>query len=283
VIVPPRLGLDTYMVHRTLTAKDPALKRDLWWVLDQLESLGLTGVQIDPSHFPGQDAATLERIAKATRPKGHYVEFGMGGWGVDRLQERIKLTARFGGKALRTFCGDENSPPDKLALFLEAAPPAFREAAATAEEYGVDIAVENHGDFTIAQMKELIERTNHPRVGVCFDTGNALFRDEDPMEAARVLMPYTTSMHLKDWTMWRGPDGKHQWREAPLGEGQVPVKDILELMVRNRPGLFMALESPARISDDESETVQREWRHLVDTAARANRMLAELGVSHVRA
>lgn len=283
ILVPPRLGLDTYTLHRTLTAKNPALRKDLWWVIGQLEELRLTGLQIDPSHFPGEDEATLTRLRQATAPKGFYVEFGMGGWTVERLRQRIKLTARFGGQALRTFLGDENSKPDQVNFFVEAAAPALHEAAETAEEYGVNIAVENHGDVTTAQMKELMERAGHPRVGVCFDTGNALFRDEDPLESARVLLPYAHSMHLKDWVMRRDSNGKHVWAEKVLGEGQSPVKQILELAVRTRPGLYIALEAPVWPGEDERETVEREWRHAVACARAANRFLSEIGASHVPA
>ena len=37
-----------------------------------------------------------------------------------------------------------------------------------------DIAVENHGDFTAAQLKALLDAVGHPRVGACLDTGNSL-------------------------------------------------------------------------------------------------------------
>lgn len=282
VLVPPRLGLDTYTMHRTLTARDPELRRDLWWLIERLDELGVTGLQIDPSHFPGQEPEVLERLSRTLRPSGRYVEFGMGGWGVDRLQERIKLTARFGGKALRTFCGSEESSPEQIRFFLEAAPPALREAGATAEAYGVDIAVENHGDFTTQQMLTLIERTDHPRVGVCFDTGNALFRDEDPLASARALLPLATSMHLKDWTMSRDAQGKHIWNEAVLGQGEVPVREILAMAVRTRPGLYIAVETPVRPGSDERETVHREWRHALACARAARQLLWELGVSHVK-
>jgi 3-oxoisoapionate decarboxylase len=271
-----RLGLDTYSLHRCLTASDPALKRDLWWVVEQLEALKLTGLQIDPSHFPGLEEETLSRLEAATLPRGYYVEFGMGGWGVDRMEQRIKLTARFGGRALRTFCGGEGCGPERIALYLEAAPPELHKAGDIAERYGVPIAVENHGDFTIAEMKELLERTDHPWVGVCFDTGNALFRNEDPWEAARELLPYSFSMHLKDWTMTPQADGPPHWKEAVLGQGQVPIRDILELTVKTRPGLYIALETPVQPSDDEKETVEREWRHVQACAEVANRYLTEL-------
>lgn len=272
----PPLGLDTYTLHRSLTAKDPRNKRDLWWVLDQLDSHGLEGVQIDPSHFPGDDEATLGRLASVVRPRGHYLEFGMGGWDPKRLEQRIKLTARFGGRAVRTFCGGETSSPEEIANYLKWAPPALREAARAADQYDVNIAVENHGDLTAAQMKTLLDAVGHPRVGACLDTGNSLFRKEDPIECARILAPYVRSMHLKDWTMNFRPDGTPEWKEAVLGTGQVPVREVLQIATEATPGLYIALEAPVRPSSDEAETVEREWRQFVANARIARELLADL-------
>jgi sugar phosphate isomerase/epimerase len=274
-----RLGLDTYSLHRTLTAKDVRHRHDLWWVLDHLETLGLSGLQIDPSHFPGNDEATLARLESIVRPRGYYIEFAMGGWDAKRLAERIKLTARFHGKAVRTFCGDERATPAQIETFLKWAPPALREASHAADEYQVDIAVENHGDLTAVQLRELLDRVGHPRVGACFDTGNSLFRQEDPVVCAKTLAAYARSMHLKDWTMRRGPDGGIQWSEAVLGHGQIPVREVLAVILAARPDLYIAVETPVRPSNDEAETVQREWRHVTASAAAARRLLADLSSS----
>jgi sugar phosphate isomerase/epimerase len=272
----PRLGLDTYTLHRCLTAKDPGNKKDLWWVLEQLESHGLEGVQIDPSHFPGDDEATLRRLASVVGPRGQYVEFGMGGWDPARLEQRGKLTARFGGRAVRTFCGGETCSEEKIANYLKWAPPALRQAAEAAERHGFDIAVENHGDFTSAQLKTLLDAVGHPRVGACMDTGNSLFRKEDPLKCAKTLAPYVKSMHLKDWTMAFRPDRTPEWKEAVLGTGQVPVRDILRIATDANPGLYIALEAPVQPSGDETETVSREWRQFESNARIARQMLADL-------
>jgi len=271
-----RLGLDTYTLHRSLTAKDPKNRRDLWGVLDQLDDLGLEGIQIDPSHFPGDDEKTLERLKSLVKPRGHYIEFGMGGWDMKRMEARIRLTAQFGGRALRTFCGSERNSQEELQNFIRWATPAFREAGKIAGAHGVHVAVENHGDFTSAQLKELLARVGHPRVGACLDTGNSLFRGEDPMECARTLAPYALSMHLKDWTMTRQQDGTPRWKEAVPGKGQIPVLEILRLVARYKSDLFIALESPVQPSEDEAETVAREWRHLVASARAAREMLKAL-------
>lgn len=271
-----RLGLDTYSLHQCLTAKDPRNRKDLWWVLDQLEPCALEGVQIDPSHFPGDDEKTLERLASVVGPRGHYVEFGMGGWDPTRLEHRGKLTVRFGGRAVRTFCGGETTSHEKIAEYIKWAPPALRQAAEAADRYGFDIAVENHGDFTSTQLKALLDAVDHPRVGACLDTGNSLFRKEDPIHCARVLAPYAKSMHLKDWTMSFRPDGTPEWKEAVLGTGQVPVKEMLRIAIEANPNLYIALEAPVRPSEDETETVDREWQFFKQNARVARELLADL-------
>jgi sugar phosphate isomerase/epimerase len=271
-----RLGLDTSSLHRTLTAKDASRRRDIWWLLDRLEELRLEGLQIDPSHFPGDDENTLSRLGTIVGRQGYYVEFGASGWDVTLLASRIRLTARFGGKSVRTFCGSERSSQEEIAQLMDLAVPALRHAAGVADAYRVDIAVENHGDFTSAQLRDILERVGHPRVGACLDTGNSLLRGEDPLQCARTLAPHVRTVHLKDWTVSRDADGTVRWTEAIPGRGQVPVREILKLVVAERPGIHIALESDVQPSIEEAETVSREWRHLKESAAAARKILDEI-------
>lgn len=268
-----KLGLDTFTFHRTLTARDPANRRDIWWIIDLAHEHGLEGLQIDPSHFPGDDETTLKRLASVVGPRHMYIEFGMGGWDPTRMRHRIELTARFGGKALRTFCGGEVSTQEQIENYLKWAPPALHDAADAAEKHSVYIAVENHGDFTAEQMKRLIEAADHPMIGVCFDTGNALFRKENPLACARTLAPITRSMHLKDWRMSFDEGGHPVWKETPFGEGEGKVEAALGIIDPKSKGLYIAIENPVAPSDDEAETVQREMKHFLHTVEAAKDML----------
>jgi sugar phosphate isomerase/epimerase len=268
-----KLGLDTYSVHHALSASDPDLKKDLLWLVDHLLELRLEGLQVDPSHFP-DDPETLDKLKSAIEVKGHYVEFGMGGWTVDRMKERIALTRQFGGKALRTFLGSENTSVEQLQQWMDLAVPAFKEVAPVAEEAGVYVAIENHGDFISEQMQAFIERIGHPYVGVCLDTGNSLFRKEDPLDCAKRLAPYTRSMHLKDWTMDFNEAGEPEWTGAVLGEGEVPVAEILKIVVgQAQNDLYIALENPIKATGSMKETVDHEWSHVRNSAEVALEML----------
>lgn len=274
-----RLGLDTYTVHRSLTAQDESNRVSLWRLIDRLDELGLTGLQIDPSHFkclPGDDPKALDRLEEVHHEKGYYFEIGMGGWDPDRMVERIRMTARFGGKALRTFCGHEGTTQEELRNYIQWSAPAFRQAAEATEDCDVRIAVENHGDFTSDQMLELIELADHPRVGVCLDTGNSLFRKEDPIRCAKNLAKYTYSMHIKDWFMTFDEKGHPQWEPAVVGKGEVPVADILRIVAGHHRDLYLAIENPIQPLDTEAATVKREWQHLVASAKATNELLSSL-------
>jgi sugar phosphate isomerase/epimerase len=273
-----KLGLDTYMLHRSLTAKDPALRRDFFSMLDMLDEHGLDGVQIDPSHFPGDDAATLERIRSIVEPKGLYVEFGMGGWDPTRMEQRIKLTSQFGGRALRTFFSGENAKWEQLKEWMNYAEQPFKQIGDVAAKHNVWVAIENHGDFTGPQLRDFLERVNHPRVGACFDTGNSLWRKEDPIECAKALAPYAFSMHLKDWTMTFDAEDKPHWTENLLDTGQIPVTKVLKIVAAEQPELYVAMESPAAPGKNEKETVEREWKNFVACAKAADRIFKDLNL-----
>ena len=232
-----KLGLDTYTLHRSLTAKDPKLHRDFFAMLEMLDDHGLDGVQIDPSHFPGDDPKTLDRIRSIVEPKGLYVEFGMGGWDPMRMEQRIKLTSQFGGRALRTFFSGENATWTQLKEWMNYAEQPFKQIGDVAAKHNVWVAIENHGDFTGPQLRDFLERVNHPRVGACFDTGNSLWRKEDPIECAKALAPYAFSMHLKDWTMTFDANDKPHWTENVLDTGQIPVTEVLKIVAAKQPEL----------------------------------------------
>jgi 3-oxoisoapionate decarboxylase len=65
----------------------------------------------------------------------------------------------------------------------------FREAIKVAEEYGVQMAVENHIDFTADEMLSLITDVDSPWLGINFDTGNFLRSLDDPIEGMAKLAP----------------------------------------------------------------------------------------------
>ena len=131
-----------------------------------------------------------------------------------------------------------------------------REIAQYAEKVGVYLAIENHQDGMLDQIRsqdvsghevaELLDRVNSPYVGCCIDAGNGLAFLEDPVAITELLAPRTITMHVKDFRL------KRTFRGAAiagclLGKGAVDVRKTIELVVQKGPrgkNICLQIEAP---------------------------------------
>ena len=76
-----------------------------------------------------------------------------------------------------------------------------REAAYYAGEKGISCIYEDQGFYvnTPERLSELLSRIDLPNTGICFDTGNALFYDIDPIDYVAMLAPFIKHVHIKDY------------------------------------------------------------------------------------
>ena len=69
------------------------------------------------------------------------------------------------------------------------------------DEYGVAIAIHNHGPGAmydkIKDVEEVV-KDRHPKIGACVDTGHYLRSNENPVEAIKRLGKRVFGVHLKD-------------------------------------------------------------------------------------
>lgn len=101
-----------------------------------------------------------------------------------------------------------------------------------AEAYDVDVALHNtsgvHHDDTsgvfssLAEVKDVLERTEHPRLGACVDTGHFLIAEEDPAEAIEDLGERIVAVHCKDTT-------EEEVEDLP-GAGELDLPGIVDLL-----------------------------------------------------
>lgn len=97
------------------------------------------------------------------------------------------------------------------------------------EEYGIAIAIHNHGprarydkiDDCLRAMKD-----HHRLIGACVDTGHYLRSNEDPVAAVKAFGTRTYGVHVKD--VKTTPAGKKQF--CVLGEGDLKLVDLLKLL-----------------------------------------------------
>src|SRR5262249_38062009 len=89
------------------------------------------------------------------------------------VSQWVEHTARLGGKTLRIFAGQVPAG-DKEERARARCVEAIHAVCDHAAEFGVYVALENHGGITatIDQMLAIVKAVKHPWFGVNFDTGN---------------------------------------------------------------------------------------------------------------
>jgi sugar phosphate isomerase/epimerase len=108
----------------------------------------------------------------------------------------------------------------------------LRELAPLAKSLGLAIGVENHLDFSVEELRDLVKRVNSPNVGVIFDVGNTIGTLDDPTEAADILGPYIVATHYKDFAIEEVARG-FRFTMVPLGCGSLRLPEITARLLKH--------------------------------------------------
>jgi 3-oxoisoapionate decarboxylase len=154
--------------------------------------------------------------------------------------------------------------------------------APAAAEHGITIGIENHQDFGSAELLDFADEAGE-NVGITLDTGNAFPVGEAPLAFARAVAPRVRHVHLKDYRVQFTDEGYRLVRCA-IGDGAVPFREILELLLADGRTLTAVLE-PGALEARHIRLFTRDWwrgyapkdaRHLAETLAAARvRLLPE--------
>lgn len=246
-----QLGLVVYCcgLRRTAmkTAQPPIDLFEPARFLEHCRQVGAGGMQCS---LAGLDDAAAKELRRQAEAAGMYLEATAGppknGADVERFEQEVKIAALAGALAIRTVImpGRRYERFDSLDEFNEFAREGVRSlerAAGVVEKYRVPLAVENHKDFRSDQRVDQLETISSEFVGACLDTGNSVALLEDPVETATKLAPWAKSVHLKDQALAPYGDG-FLLADIPLGQGCLPLKEIVEIIRREKPGIRFSLE-----------------------------------------
>ncbi|MCU4798797.1 sugar phosphate isomerase/epimerase [Halobacteria archaeon HArc-gm2] len=166
-----------------------------------LEALGETGIrhlELWDHHLSADDdEKTITDATAAIEDAG----IDVCGYGVVDLDDvgqarpHVAFADRLGADYVTV-----NYPPDRDDV--------TEELIDLAEEFGVDVGIHNyssvhHDDLSqvfssIADVRGVLDRYDHPRLGVCVDTGHFLVEDVAPDDVIRNLGDRINAVHLKD-------------------------------------------------------------------------------------
>ena len=177
--------------------------------VDQLEALGLHIMEFCSVHFPADPADPgFGKVLDTLHARRVTVPcFGVEGFTADCAANRRKFEL---GRALAVEC-----------LTADPGPDAFDSLEELVDEFGIRIAIHNHGpgaryDKAADTLRAVEGR--HPFIGACVDTGHCLRSGERPADVIAALGARVLSVHLKDW--------KIGGEETILGEGDADLPGV---------------------------------------------------------
>lgn len=92
----------------------------------------------------------------------------------------------------------------------------------------IKLAVETPG-WRAAEAARWVKDLGSDWIGLCFDFGNPMALCEDPLEALRILAPYTLMAHIKDIALDTCDEG-FLLSEVALGEGVLNLKEMVRIL-----------------------------------------------------
>jgi sugar phosphate isomerase/epimerase len=144
---------------------------------------------------------------------------------LDELKRYLDLAAEIGAGHVRVFLG-ELPAGESLAAAYPRILACLEEGLQHAGGSGVMIAVEPHDDFVrTTSILPILQQIDHPSLGVVWDFGNAYFAGEEPEMGIHVLKGRIAYVQLKD-----GRRRGKGWQLCPVGQGEVPLHKIFDLL-----------------------------------------------------
>ncbi len=259
--VPPRIAFSTLAFPHATLASAASLGRR--WGYTGIELRLIDGELIDSS-MPAARRAQVKRI--------------LAGLPVVAVDSSIRLTGGHPGPELRWFlqlASDWESPlvrvfggalaADEQArqAQLGAAARVLEDALPIAERLGVAIGVETHDAFSassvVAELLALVDISalDSGLAGAVWDSYHPHRMGETPAEVYAHLGPRILLVQVKDACLRDG-----DWQLVPLGEGEVPVRDMLGLLADGGYRHWISVEWEKRWHPEIEEPEVALPRHL---------------------
>jgi len=253
------------------------------WTLEQAvergRTMGYDGIElrlVDGSLIPADwSAPAMRRVRKATVDAGFPVlavdtsvrltEPDTGRVG-DEILAYIDMAAMWAAPVVRVFGGSLADDPAGREAALGRAARVLSGAAASAAARGVTVAVETHDDFASSKVvAELLARVPERSIGAVWDSHHPHRMGETAEEVDANLGERLALAQVKD--ALRDSSERSCWKLVLLGEGEVPVRQLVELVAARGLG-WVSVEwekkwhpeiEPPEVALPQHLAVLREW------------------------
>jgi sugar phosphate isomerase/epimerase len=249
-----RLGVcsDSYALARAPAAKQAnAPVRDARRFLEYCHLLGAGGIQINVSPKVSGGLAGLRSQAEVY---GMYVEGQVSRpvreADLPRFESDVRAAKEAGAEVLRTtLIGSRRYEAFGSAADFERALRQAWQSLTLAEpvvkKHRMRLAIENHKDFRVPELLDLVKRISSEHVGICVDLHNSIALLEEPMAVVAAYAPWAASVHLKDAALKEYEEG-FLLADVPLGDGLLDLPAMVATLRKAAPKVHFSLEMMTR-------------------------------------
>jgi sugar phosphate isomerase/epimerase len=147
------------------------------------------------------------------------------------LSRFLTLASEWECPLVRVFGGTLNDDPQVRREQLAGAARVLEASLPLAERAGVAIGLETHDAFSSAAVvAEVLAMVDSPWVGAVWDSHHPHRMGESPSEVYDLIGQRVLLAQVKDAR--RAPERADGWQLALLGQGEVPVREMLDLLDR---------------------------------------------------
>jgi 3-oxoisoapionate decarboxylase len=216
--------------------------------IDIASELGARTLEIFDPWLAAMDDVEIEALRSRLDGLGMEPVVSAGLAMMGPLESALRSARLLGARTIRlglspVLCGDRNAWGDKWTELNAEISAALSAWAPRAAAEGFVLAIENHQDFTSAELVGLC-KLGGAGVGITFDTGNTFPVGEPPLAFARTIAPYVRHVHLKDYRVQFTDEGYRLVRCA-IGDGAVPFRELAGLLAEHHGTLTAVLEPGA--------------------------------------
>ncbi len=221
--------------------------------IELCHSLGAGIAQMGFDQLVGTDTDYLKSIRRMLDQREMTLELGVSANALESEEAFAPVAAaskELGVERLRIAClsGRRYETFAEMKTWQEFAThwkKVLRQSEPMLKKHKLRAGIENHKDWLADEQVEILKSVSSPYLGACVDFGNNVSLLEDSLEVARKLAPYVVTTHLKDMAVRPYEDG-FELSEVLLGEGSTPLKQIIEVLRKNRRDLPIVLEMITR-------------------------------------
>jgi sugar phosphate isomerase/epimerase len=238
---PLRIAFSTLAFPNASLAEATALGRS--WGYAGVELRLIDGQLIDSSMSAAERVRVKQTIAAACLPivcVGSSIILS-GEEAGPELRRFLELANDWESPLVRVYGGPLAEEPGTRRTQMEAAAGVLQEATPLAERFGVAVAIETHDSFSASSVvAELLAMVQSKWVGALWDTHHPHRMGERPAEVYEHIGPRVLHVQVKDARLSVAHKGG--WQLVPLGEGEVPVQEIIRLLAAGGYGGYISVE-----------------------------------------